>query len=439
MKRRIQRSMAVILCFTLILAMLSFSYVIYENNITIMKDEVKREVLHISQGLNVGGMEYLDGILTSHSGSRITLINHNGTVLLDTQADLETLENHKERKEVAEAIKSGEGNAIRVSDSLGTQTFYYAMELEDGSIIRVSRTTQSVLATILELVPSFLLVGFLVFILAIYLSYRETSKMIKPLNELDLEQPLNNDVYDELAPLLQRIERNNKSKEEAEEMRREFSANVSHELKTPLTSISGYAELMKSGLVRTEDVPGFSEKIYDEANRLVVLIEDIIRISQLDEKGIEMEKSAVDLYSIMREICSRLSYTADKKNIHLGISGGSVEWEVVPSVLEEMLYNITENAVKYNKDNGKVDIWVGATLEGARVIVKDTGIGIPIEEQERIFERFYRVDKSHSKETGGTGLGLSIVKHAARLHNAEIKIESEIGIGTKIVVDFAIK
>lgn len=436
MKRRIQRSMAVILCFTLILAMLSFSCVIYENNITIMKEEVKREVLHISEGINVGGDEYLERVLSSHSGSRITLISEDGTVLLDTQANPDELENHKERKEVEEASKNGVGNDVRISDSLGAQTFYCAIRLDDDSVIRVSRTTQSVLMTILDLMPSFLLVGFLVFMLAIYLSYRETSKLIKPLNELDLEQPLDNDVYDELAPLLHRIEKNNKSKEETEAMRREFSANVSHELKTPLTSISGYAELMKSGLVRIEDVPGFAEKIYDEANRLVVLIEDIIRISQLDETGIEMEKSQVDLFSVMREICSRLSYPADRKKIQLGISGGSVELEAVPSVLEEMLYNITENAVKYNKENGKVNIWVGSTLGGARVIVTDTGIGIPLEEQERIFERFYRVDKSHSKETGGTGLGLSIVKHAARLHDAEIKLESELGKGTKIVVDF---
>lgn len=436
MKRRIQKSMAVILCFTLILAMLSFSYVIYINNISLMKEEVKREVHHISQGINVGGSQYLESIIENHTGSRITLISEDGTVVMDTQANPDEMENHKERSEVVEALGYGEGSAVRVSDSLGTQTFYLAMSLEDGNVIRVSRTTDSVLVMIFELIPSFLVVGFLVFMLAIYLSYKETNKMIKPLNELNLEQPLNNDIYDELAPLLQRIESNNKTKEEAEALRKEFSANVSHELKTPLTSISGYAELMKSGLVKVEDIPGFSEKIYDEASRMVSLIEDIIRISHLDEKGMQMEKSDVDIYYVMREICSRLTYIAQKNNVQISITGGSAVIHGVKSVLEEMLFNLAENAVKYNVKNGKVDIWVGTTIGGARVIVNDTGIGIPFEDRERIFERFYRVDKSHSKSTGGSGLGLSIVKHAARLHNAEISVESSEGNGTKITVDF---
>lgn len=436
MKRRIQRSMSLILCITLILSILSFSYVIYENNISIMKEEVKKEVLHISQGVNMGGIDYVNGILEYHTNSRITLIEEDGRVILDNEANPSGLENHKNRKEVVEAQRDGVGSATRFSASLGTQTFYYAMKLEDGGVIRVSRTTQSVLSTIFDLIPSFLLVGFLVFLVAMLMSYSETKKMIKPLNELDLEKPLENEIYDELSPLLRRIDISNKNKEETETMRREFSANVSHELKTPLTSISGYAELMKTGLVRAEDIQGFSEKIYDEASHMVVLIEDIIRISHLDEKGMEMEKREVDIYYIMREICSRLSFHTENKNVQLSISGGPVIIEAVPSVLDEMLYNIAENAVKYNKENGEVNIWVGSTLEGARVIVTDTGIGIPIEEQERIFERFYRVDKSHSKETGGTGLGLSIVKHAARLHNASITLESTPGNGTKIIIDF---
>lgn len=436
MRRRIQRSMALILVLTLVLTMVAFTYVVFNNNVELMKSEVKSQAIYISEGMNIGGIEYLESIKDKQESSRISLIDSDGVVLFDTKADVEELENHIDRDEVLTAINNGEGTATRVSDSIGSQTFYHAIKLLDGKILRVSSTTESVLITVLDVIPSLFMIGVFVFIIAIFLSMRETYKMIQPLNELDLEKPLLSSTYEELTPLLTRIDTSNRSKEEAETLRREFSANVSHELKTPLTSISGYAELMKSGMVKLEDVPGFSQKIYDESNRMVMLIEDIITISQLDEKGIQMEKSEVDAFHIMREICSRLSYCGEKKNVELSITGSSVLIDAVPSILDEMLFNITENALKYNKEGGQVKIWVGSTLEGARVIVQDTGIGIPEDEIERIFERFYRVDKSHSKATGGSGLGLSIVKHAARLHNAEIKVDSVLEEGTKITVDF---
>jgi len=232
------------------------------------------------------------------------------------------------------------------------------------------------------------------------------------------------------------MESQKKEKEKNEQMRKEFSANVSHELKTPLTSISGYAEIMKSGLVKPDDVPGFAERIYKEASRLIVLVEDIIKLSKLDEGGVGLEKETVNLYAICEDVLVRLENMAERHHVSMDLSGETVEFEGVYRILDEMVWNLCENAVKYNKPGGRVHVWVGSTLSGPKIIVKDTGIGIPEEEQERIFERFYRVDKSHSKETGGTGLGLSIVKHGAVIHNIQIRTDSEVGKGTTITLSF---
>ena len=264
----------------------------------------------------------------------------------------------------------------------------------------------------------------------------QTERLIRPINELDIEHPLENVVYEELRPLLTAMDRRNKEKAAVEDMRKEFSANVSHELKTPLTSISGYAEIMKNGLVRPEDIPNFSERIYKEAKRLITLIEDIIKLSKLDEGSVEIEKEEVDLYELSREIISRLSMQASMKHVHVSLSGEPVTYVGIRQILDEMIYNICENAIKYNVEGGSVSVWVGSTLNGPKVQVNDTGIGIPKEHQERIFERFYRVDKSHSKEIGGTGLGLSIVKHAVSTLNGSIVLRSEEGSGTEITMKF---
>ena len=279
-------------------------------------------------------------------------------------------------------------------------------------------------------------IAIIMMIFAWLLAKWQVARLIEPINKLNLENPLENDVYEELTPLLESMDKQNKEKEAIANMRKEFSANVSHELKTPLTSISGYAEIMMNGLVRPEDVKGFSERIYNEASRLIVLIEDIIRLSKLDEGRVDIEKEEVELYTLTREICSRLSHQAEKRNVHVEMSGEQVTILGIRQVLSEMIYNICENAIKYNRPGGRVDVWVGNTLKGVKVIVTDTGIGIPEDQKERIFERFYRVDKSHSKETGGTGLGLSIVKHGALLHNAHIQVESELNKGTKMELTF---
>ena len=300
----------------------------------------------------------------------------------------------------------------------------------------MSKTIDSVARSALVIFPIMAVLAIVMILFAWILSKWQVTRLIRPINRLDLENPLENDVYEELTPLLERIDRQNREKEAVANMRKEFTANVSHELKTPLTSISGYAEIMMNGLVKQEDVAGFSRRIYNEASRLIVLIEDIIKLSRLDEGKVELEKEDVNLYRLTREICSRLAPQASAKNIQIEVTGEEIYYHGIRQILDEMIYNICENAIKYNRQGGKVSVWVGSTLKGKKVIVSDTGIGIPKDQQERIFERFYRVDKSHSKESGGTGLGLSIVKHGAMLHNATIHVESELNKGTKMELTF---
>ena len=288
----------------------------------------------------------------------------------------------------------------------------------------------------IQVLPYITIIAVVMICFAIILARWQTSRLIRPINELDLNEPLKNEIYEEFKPLLERIDKQNKEKDAAAQMRKEFSANVSHELKTPLTSISGYAEIMKNGLVKPEDMPKFSERIYDEASRLITLVEDIIKLSKLDEERVEIEKEDVDLYELAMDVCSRLSLPAERKGVQIKVHGESVICHGVRPVLQEMIYNICANGIKYNKDGGKLDVWVGNTLAGKKVIVRDCGIGIPKEDLDRIFERFYRVDKSHSKQSGGTALGLSIVKHGAMLHQAEVHVESELGKGTKMELIF---
>lgn len=323
-----------------------------------------------------------------------------------------------------------------MSETVGQELYYYATLLEDGTVLRVAKSMDGVSSTAVRVLPYMFGIGIALVVIAWRLSKWMASRLVQPINELDLEHPIDNDVYEELTPLLLSMESQKKEKEKNEQMRKEFSANVSHELKTPLTSISGYAEIMKSGLVKPDDVPGFAERIYKEASRLIVLVEDIIKLSKLDEGGVGLEKETVNLYAICEDVLVRLENMAERHHVSMDLSGETVEFEGVYRILDEMVWNLCENAVKYNKPGGRVHVWVGSTLSGPKIIVKDTGIGIPEEEQERIFERFYRVDKSHSKETGGTGLGLSIVKHGAVIHNIQIRTDSEVGKGTTITLLF---
>lgn len=436
MRKRIQRSMMLILAVTLLLFYAIMSVILYNRNLDLLKREVKQEAEYICTAVNISGSGYLEKLSQVDEGTRVTQIDDSGNVLYDSSSEEEDMENHGARQEVKEALASGTGESVRMSNTLGRELYYYAVLLDNGTVLRVAKSMDNLAMTALNVFPVIGGLAVLMIAFALFLAKWQTKKLIRPINELDLEHPLENTLYEELTPLLVAMDKQNKEKEAVSNMRKEFSANVSHELKTPLTSISGYAEIMKNGMVRPADIPVFSERIYKEARRLITLVEDIIKLSKLDEESVELEKEEVDLYELTREIVSRLSPQVSQKHIRMEVTGESVECYGIRQILDEMVYNVCENAIKYNNEGGRVSVWVGNTLEGPKVSVSDTGIGIPKEHQERIFERFYRVDKSHSKERGGTGLGLSIVKHGALLHGAKVSVDSVPGKGTRIEMLF---
>lgn len=436
MRQKMQHSMVFVLTATLVIAYIFLTGIMYRQTVTTVEEEIHREADYISKAVQISGTEYLNQMDEVRANTRITWISAEGTVLYDSTEDEHTFENHKNRPEVKKAFAKGEGEDIRKSDTIGEEMCYYAEKMSDGTVLRVSRTMNSAMKSAFHILPFMIFLALIMIVTAWLLSKWQIERLIRPINTLDLENPLEQEMYPELQPLLERIEQSNKEKEAVAAMRREFSANVSHELKTPLTSISGYAEIMKDGLVRPEDMQHFSEKIYQEASRLITLVEDIIKLSRLDEGRVELEKEEVDLYELSREIISRLAPQAAKNRVRLELTGESVKYTGIRQILDEMIYNITENAIKYNNPGGKVSVWAGNTLQGKKVVVTDNGIGIPEDQIDRIFERFYRVDKSHSKERGGTGLGLSIVKHGVMLHHGEVHVESKLGEGTRIELVF---
>ena len=354
------------------------------------------------------------------------------------------MENHKDRTEVKEAFSNGSGTSIRYSNTMTEETIYYALKLKDGQVLRIAATQDSIYAWLIKL----LLPAGCIFGIAVCGSLIISSTLSRgtptPINNLNLDDPENNDTYEELHPLLERISTQNKmirsqereESEKREKFRREFTANVSHELKTPLTSISGFAELMKQGGMDEETVIDFSTTIYDESQRLITLVNDIIRLSSLEDRDIQYEWENVNLLGLSRYVASRLQSAADRKRVKILVIGREQNVYGIWDLIYEMVYNVCDNAVKYNKENGAVTITVGGDEKTASVSVEDTGIGIPKEDIDRIFERFYRVDKSHSKAVGGTGLGLSIVKHGAIIHHAHIHVHSTLGQGTEIVLEF---
>lgn len=436
LRNKIQKSMIAIIAITLIITHAMTTFVVYRQTISVMEEEIRQEAAYIETAIDVAGYEYLSEMDSASENTRVTLIEDSGEVIYDSKQDEYTLQNHKDRPEILEAFENGVGQDIRKSDTLDKSMFYYAVKLSDTHVLRVSKTMDTSLITAIQILPGMSLIAIVMFVVAVLISRWQVERLVKPVNELNLENPLQTATYEELTPLLESMDKQNREKEAVANMRKEFSANVSHELKTPLTSISGYAEIMKSGLVKPEDMEQFAETIYHEASRLIKLVEDIMKLSRLDEGNAIIEKETIDLYGLSKEVVLRLTPLAEKAKVNMEIFGKPVEYTGIRQVLDEMIYNVCENAIKYNKEGGLVTIWVGETVLGKKVVVKDTGIGIPKEEHERIFERFYRVDKSHSKETGGTGLGLSIVKHGAILHDAQICVESEVGKGTKIEMIF---
>lgn len=511
-------------------------------------NQLKEELSLVAKSVDDVGIEYFDNF--DSSLFRFTLISPDGTVLYDSQVDANEMDNHLEREEIAEALKDGKGSSARYSSTLTERTFYEATRLENGNVLRVSINQVTVGALVLGMLPAICAIILVSVVVAIIMSNKMATSIVKPLNELNLDQPTNNNAYEELAPILTKLHKQHKQidsqlsmlKEKSDELnqimasmneglvlldkkgnvlsmndaskklfgiehipvgrdfltvdrspemnraikkaydgkhsefretrngsqyqfilnrtesegktiglvilcldvtdaalaeqnRKEFTANVSHELKTPLQSIIGCAELLENGLVKPEDTSHFIGNIKNEATRLVSLINDIIRLSQLDEDS-EIATESVDLVEVANEVAEVLSASAAKKQVQISVNGDSCAINGVRRYLYEILYNLCDNAIRYNNAGGEVDVSVKRDGENTVVSVSDTGIGIPPEHHSRIFERFYRVDKSHSKETGGTGLGLSIVKHAVAYHHGKLKLDSTPGKGTTITITF---
>ncbi len=547
MTRKIFRSILLAALAVLLASLVIILGLLYEYFGDVQESQLKDELGVAAAAVESGGDDYLAALDTMY---RFTWIAPDGSVLYDTDASSDTLENHAARNEVRDALETGEGESVRYSATLLEKTMYYARRLEDGSVLRVSVARATIGVLLLGMLQPIVIVLAVALVLSALLARRLSSRIVQPLNGLDLDHPLENDVYEELSPLLGRLahqrrqideqlrelqrradefaqitasmreglvlldnagrvlsinpaaqrlfgadggcvgqdfltvdrsagmsraienamsdghsetrsERDGRTwqfdvsridsggdsvgavllafditeRESAEQMRREFTANVSHELKTPLQGIIGSAELLENGMVKPEDMPRFVGHIRAEAQRLVTLIGDIIRLSELDE-GVEMAFETVDLLPLAQEAARDLREAAAKRNVSITVEGGSALVSGVKRLLYELIYNLCDNAVKYNVDGGSVAVTLASDADGVSLTVRDTGIGIAAEHQSRVFERFYRVDKSHSKASGGTGLGLSIVKHAAACHHAALSLQSEPGMGTSVALRF---
>lgn len=376
--------------------------------------------------------------------NRITLIHKDGTVYFDNMVDASRLENHSLREEFVAAKEKGAAKVSRYSSTMTDKTLYFAKSLQNGDVLRISCDQHSVAVLVLGMSQTLLIMLVLAVIISGIAAVWTSRRITNPLNQINLEKPESCAVYEELKPFTKRIAEENYEKTQREELRKQFTANVSHELKTPLTSISGFAEILKNGGTDEKTTKDFAGTIYEESQRMISLVNDIIKLSKLDEKSISLEKEPIELLGLSKEIAKILSASAKAKNIKLDVHGDSGKIMGVQPVIYEMIYNLIDNAIKYNVQNGTVEVTVkeenpekGHTFGNKTVIsVRDTGIGIPKNEQDRVFERFYRIDKSRSKELGGTGLGLSIVKHAAKFHDATINLSSKEGEGSTFTITF---
>lgn len=439
MKRKINSVIiSLVVCvITLITIVSSISFSsIYEKNEII---ELQNECSLVIKGYKLDDISYLESI--EDSSLRVTLIDLEGNVIFDNQLNESEMENHASREEFKEAKENGYGISKRYSSSL-LKTFYYVAYKLDNNIIRVSKVADSTLYILFINLWPLYIVAIVLIICSILLGFLLSKKIVDPINNINLEHPLENNKYKEIEPLLIRIEaqKNELMKENEEvlnasKVRQEFTSNVSHELKTPLHVISGYAELIKEGIVKDSDVKEFGEKIYSEASRMSKLVEDIMKISKL-ESDKTIEKTQLKLKNIVVSIVDSLMIEADKKNIKFKLSLNDCSISGNYDSIYSLIFNLVDNAIKYNKTNGKITIKLQEVSNNVILSVKDTGIGIPKEDLDRIFERFYRVDKSRSKDSGGTGLGLAIVKHSLIVNNATIKVESELKKGSTFTVTF---
>ncbi len=369
---------------------------------------------------------------------RITVVDESGEVIYESDADSQTMSSHANRPEIREAFTEGEGKAVRESSTMKKNTFYYAMKMQDDHVIRVAKEADSIWIVFGGALPSILIITIILIVICIIIAHFLTNSLIEPIEKIS--QNVDNlgelETYGELAPFIATIKNQHEDLLRSTGMRQEFTANVSHELKTPLTSISGYSELIENGMASEADVIRFAREIHHNSNRLLILINDVIRLSELDVVDREEPFEIVSLYSIAETCVNMLQINADNQGVSLEFKGKPCTIRSERQMLEELVYNLCDNAIRYNNKDGKVLVTVEPMGDQVVLIVEDTGIGIPKEHQERIFERFYRVDKSRSKSTGGTGLGLAIVKHIVAKNNAKMRLESEERKGTKIFIYF---
>ncbi len=386
-----------------------------------------------------GTLAWLETDFGETEGLRVTWIDTDGTVLYDNDTDASLLENHAGRPEVQDALASGEGETVRRSDTMGRNTFYYAVRLDDGSILRLAADARSIFSIFLSVLPILILIVVAIIVVSIIVGRLLTRQLLAPIERMaeNMEEAAREPAYKELVPFVNTIREQHDNILSAAKMRQDFTANVSHELKTPLTAISGYAELIENHMVDPEQEAEFAEQIRQNADRQLSLINDIIRLSELDtgtEESLTFER--MDLWEVVQKRVELLRVTAEKKHISLSLEGEPCPMRGNPGMLAELVDNLCQNAIHYNREGGEVKVSVQMEQGRAALTVADTGIGIPKDLQDRVFERFFRVDKSRSKETGGTGLGLAIVKHIVELHDAELSLESEVGEGTTIRVVF---
>ena len=409
----------------------------------LLKKEVMDDLASYAQAMkDIGVLDDLDALKNTGQTERlrITLVARDGRVLFDNSADITKMDNHEKREEIEQARKRGYGQAIRRSNTMEKNTYYYTILLDDGSVLRVSKEARSISSVFLSAMPITALIVVVLILLSVLLAYILTKSIVDPIEKMAQNIDKENAVcaYKELRPFQNMITENHRNIVKVADMRQEFTANISHELKTPLTSISGYAELIENGMATEADTTRFAHEIHHNANRLLTLINDIIRLSELDVATDEMILyENLDLYRAAEKCVEMLQVNATKRHVSLQLQGIACQVTANREMLDELVYNLCDNAIRYNNPDGRVDVRVYPGLAGGAVLeVKDTGIGIPKEHQERIFERFYRVDKSRSKETGGTGLGLAIVKHIVVQNHAKLELESEQGKGTCIKVLF---
>lgn len=438
MKKKINRyllfTVSMTLVATLLMAVSIFHHMYREQIVGDMKTYSYILKSAISSGEDLKG-KFTD----AEEDMRITVIGQDGTVIYDNEAGEMKLGNHASRPEIQSAEESGEGYAIRHSDTMGSDMYYYAVRLDNGQILRISKEESSIWHVFTNTMLGIAGVAVLMFLLCMVFSRYITESIVHPIEHLaeDMEHIDEIDAYEELKPFISTIQKQHQDILKSAKMRQEFTANVSHELKTPLTSISGYAELIETGIAGEKEVRRFAREIHRNSDRLLSLINDIIRLSQLDsDMGDEVNYSAVDLYDIATSCVEMLQINAENHDVTIQSHGHKCMVQADKGMMEELVYNLCDNAIRYNNKGGRVDVTVSTRDGRVFLSVKDTGIGIQEKDQERIFERFYRVDKSRSKLTGGTGLGLAIVKHIVAHHHAELELKSEVGKGTEITVLF---